>query len=707
MRSLRTKLLGVLALVLFGVCGSAFGWYAWHRTATTRDQAVRVGEALADALGVALAPHFDDMDLEAVERVLASASASHLYRTVTLLGRGGRVLSSHPPLPPGDDPRRAEPCAGCHAAGGPLPHAALATRGGEAVVQVFRALEARPTCQRCHPAQAGALGHVFLEVPVTETLGRLHREMAAVLGVGALAVLAILAISYLGVSGVVVRPLERLRALAERWSRGDPGVDFDLGGTDETAAVGAALHAATRRHAAIVAEISALAASLRGRGGQARTSLAALREGVQTSRGAVQGVLGAVGALDNAMEQIRANLNAIAASTSDNSTSLTQMSASIDEVAGSSDQLSQQVDTSASAVFQMVHSIVEVAEKIEVLTRETEATASSMAQIDASTRQIEENAREAAGLSGRMAATARDGSQAVQETLGGIHDSYEVIRDTARAMGELAEASKAIGGVVKIINEINDKTKLLALNAAIIAAQAGEHGKSFGVVAHEIKNLSDRTAASTGEISRIIRGIRERTGAATEAVARGQEATARSVELAEQAGRTLERILSTARVSHDMNLEILRATEEQSRGSQSVMASMQEVSAMVAYIRQAAQEHRRSGGSVSGSSEIMRDLTVQVKLATAEQAEVSRYLSDAISAVDHNLHDLLTAVDAERGEVENILGHMARLRERGSDEEVRIDQVAGLLSDVLSQVEGVEARAAELAAPEGERGGLD
>jgi methyl-accepting chemotaxis protein len=343
----------------------------------------------------------------------------------------------------------------------------------------------------------------------------------------------------------------------------------------------------------------------------------------------------------------------------------------------------------------MVQSIGEVADRIEVLARETDATASSMSQIDSSTRQIEENAREAAELSGRMAETAREGSQAAQETLRGIHASHNVMQETARAMGELSVASKAIEGVVKIINEINDKTKLLALNAAIIAAQAGEHGRSFAVVAHEIKNLSDRTATSTGEISRITRGIWERMEIATEAVARGEGATGRGVELAERAKLTLERILSTAQVSHEMTREILTATEEQSRGSQRAMGSMQQVSAMVTYIRQAAQEHREGGERVSNSAEIMRDLTEQVKLATAEQAEVSRYISEAIATTDRNLQSLLETVDQEHEETENILKHLRKWKERSEGQDAELQEVETVIGELQKHINGLEARAVE------------
>jgi methyl-accepting chemotaxis protein len=145
------------------------------------------------------------------------------------------------------------------------------------------------------------------------------------------------------------------------------------------------------------------------------------------------------------------------------------------------------------------------------------------------------------------------------------------------------------------------------------------------------------------------------------------------------------------------------ATEEQSRGSQSVMASMQEVSAMVTYIRQAAQEHRGSGEQVSESTEIMRDLTEQVKLATAEQAEVSRYISEAIATIDRNLQTLVETVDQEGEETEKILQHLNHLKERSAGQDEGVRAVESVIGELQGLIDGLRTQAVDLV-DRGERG---
>ena len=538
-------------------------------------------------------------------------------------------------------------------------------------------------------------GYAFVEASAPGSPVPLRGE----LWVAVAALTAALALSYGAATLFVFRPLKRISRTLQGLFGGDAHAGAPFAPSNDLEELASAIEAAGRREAALWNEISSIASHLRDRGVQAQAAVGRVREGLDLGREAAQVVGSSLEQLGRTVEETHNSFGTIATSTSDNSSSLMEMSASVDEVARNADELAEHVTNTATSVFQMVRSIGEVADRVEVLARETDTTASSMAQIDASTRQIEENAREAAELSGRMAEAAREGSLAVQETLQGIHASHEVMRETVRSMGELGVASKAIDGVVKIINDINDKTKLLSLNAAIIAAQAGEHGKSFAVVAHEIKNLSDRTASSTSEISRIVRGIRDRMGAATEAVGRGQRETGRSVELAERAGQTLEKILSTAQISHDMTREILRGTEEQSRGSESVMTSMEEVSTMVAYIRQAAGEHRASGEKVTESAAVMRKLTELVNLSTAEQAEVGRYLSEAIAAVDQNLQNLLEVVDRGKDEMRSILGHLGRLKMSRGDHDTGVREVEGAIAELQRHIRTVEVRIAALAGP--------
>jgi len=657
------------AIVGAAVWSAAFSVYGAYRERADEVRQVARAEVFAGTLAGVLDAAAADGP-ESLTRIVAGMTAGQVVRAAAVLGPAGEVLLASPGLHLGAEPLAAAECRGCHTPGQP---------------------RARDTAVRSqgvvHWFGPGAVGgrHLYLAL-AAPPLGAAGGELWLVFATGVVAVGALSLVWWWGLGAWVLRPAEGLLqelGVSSTAVRGFPeGFAEWVGAAAGAVAEQRAVHETLRRRCG----------AWEAAGETAQQQLASAEQAASSSRESGRRLLLAAEQLDRTMTTFGDHLNGISTSASDNATSLVEMSSSVDEVAGSVEQLSRFVGSTAASVEQMVEAIGEVAERVETLGTETDVTALSMSHIDTSTREIEVNAREATTLSGRMAEAARDGSRAVQETLQGIHASYEVIQGTARAMDELQESSLAIWGVVKIINEINDKTKLLALNAAIIAAQAGEHGKSFAVVAHEIKSLSDRTANSTGEISRLIKAIRQSMAAAAEAVARGEGATGSSVVLAERAGEALRHIRDTAQVAHDMTHGILVATEEQSRGSQKVMAAMQEVNAMVAYIRQAAWEHRTSGEAVTAETAAMRELTEQVKIATGEQAEVSHYLSDAIAVIDSNLHAMVAAANGKRAETRQLVSQAGELEQQGEIQQRTIHAAQNFLRTASREsAEGREA----------------
>src|SRR5690606_30814219 len=133
----------------------------------------------------------------------------------------------------------------------------------------------------------------------------------------------------------------------------------------------------------------------------------------------------------------------------------------------------------------------------------------SMRDMDVAIGQVETNASETARLSEQVSTDAATGMLALQKTLAGIDKIKDSSRTAADVIESLGRRIASIGNVLNVIDDVAEQTNLLALNAAIIAAQAGEHGKGFAVVAEEIKDLAERTGASTKEIVELIRGVQD------------------------------------------------------------------------------------------------------------------------------------------------------------------------------------------------------
>jgi methyl-accepting chemotaxis protein len=169
-----------------------------------------------------------------------------------------------------------------------------------------------------------------------------------------------------------------------------------------------------------------------------------------------------------------------------------------------------------------------------------------------------------------------------------------------------------------VIDDVADETNLLALNAAIIAAQAGEQGKAFAVVADEIKELADRVLASTKEIGGLIRSVQEESENAIGAIEAGSQSVMSGVDLSAEAGRTLEEITEASRQNGLRISEIVSSVREQTKAAGHVVTLMEKVRDSADEIAAASGEQDRGNEVIYRSALTMREVAQQVRRTTEE-----------------------------------------------------------------------------------------
>lgn len=387
--------------------------------------------------------------------------------------------------------------------------------------------------------------------------------------------------------------------------------------------------------------------------------------------------------IDRSINSVRTSMEDLSANAEETSTSVLEMSASIEEVSRIADTLAEFVEQTSSAINEMIASINEVATNTESFSSFAIQTASSMVQMNATTGEIQKSARQSADLARYVKDAATEGREAVRGTSDGMRNIQVAVEEAKGALTELATRSEEIGEIVRVIDEIAGQTNLLALNAAIIAAQAGERGKGFAVVADEIRDLSERTSASTEEIRTLIRNVQRGVERAAGQMTLSSDRVHDGVSLTSRAETVLDKILELIERSTNSISEIARATEEQSRGSAAATAAIEEVTKMVQQTASAAQEQSQTSRRIGEQAVTVRDYTKHLKRAMSEQETGSRAISRAMQNIMSLVQSVLESTSVLASESSAIVGSMAHVQQASRESNFGVgdlNQMANTLS---------------------------
>lgn len=341
-----------------------------------------------------------------------------------------------------------------------------------------------------------------------------------------------------------------------------------------------------------------------------------------------------MGDINTSISGIARYTEALTASVELGSGSLLELGASINEVVDNMEYLFTSVDETALSTRDMSFSIREISENIENLSSSVTQVSSSMTQINARIREVETNAAEASRFADEVIKDARAGMETVESTIDGIDRIKGITKESTLIINSLSEKIKEIGKILDVIRDVAEETNLLALNAAIIAAQSGEYGKSFTVVANEMKDLAERTSTSAKEVTEIIGAVEIESNRAVKSMERGFESVEEGAKLSVEAGEGLKKIVESALRSTTRVRDIARASAEQARQSRMVMEATEKVAEMSRRIVNATQEQARGSELITKATERMAEIAYRVKGSTRAQVEANKQITSTIDDVD-------------------------------------------------------------------------
>ena len=280
---------------------------------------------------------------------------------------------------------------------------------------------------------------------------------------------------------------------------------------------------------------------------------------------------------------------------------ISQVAGTTTQVASSSGLLQDTADQIATAAEEVAGQSVTV------------ATASE--EMSATSNDISRNCSLAAEISSRAGDTARGGAQVVQETLQGMHCIAESVQESARTVESLGQRSDQIGAIVGTIEDIADQTNLLALNAAIEAARAGEQGRGFAVVADEVRALADRTTKATREIGLMIKAIQSETSGAVASMKNGVCEVEKGMESSRRSGEALDDILNAINDVTVQVHQIATAAEEQTATTTEISHNINQITEVVSETAQGAHATAKAASHLSTLAAELQGMVGRFKLS--------------------------------------------------------------------------------------------
>jgi len=295
-----------------------------------------------------------------------------------------------------------------------------------------------------------------------------------------------------------------------------------------------------------------------------------------------------------------------------------------DSVGNILSEVTQAVEATASASNQISTSSEEMSSGAQEQSAQTIEVAGAVEEMTKTILETSSNSSQAAEFARNAGDTAKEGGKVVSDTIEGMNRVALVVKRSAETVQALGKSSDEIGEIVQVIDDIADQTNLLALNAAIEAARAGEQGRGFAVVADEVRKLAERTTKATKEIATMIRQIQKDTEGAVKSMKEGTEEVESGKLLADKAGQSLKEIITGADQVVDKATQVAVASEEQSSAAEQISKNVEAISSVTQQSAAGIQQIARAAEDLNKLTFNLQELISRFKIQKAKSGDIDR-----------------------------------------------------------------------------------
>lgn len=520
----------------------------------------------------------------------------------------------------------------------------------------YMPLKNHQACQRCHGSEKSILGALKIAISTEKESKEAMSMITFVIVATVIASIAFAILLWAMLRRMVLSPVKEIEKAASRIAEGDLTFDIRVKGEDEIGSLVRNFKESFRSLGGVLQRIKGLSDRIMKVTENIENESKNVIKGAEIETEAINNISLSVSELNSAATEISDNTETLAASIEETSASMEEMASSIGSINENIHELHAAVESTSSSIEQLSATIKQVATNAEDLASASEETLSAISEITSTIKEVEMSAKESAKLSEKVNSDAATlGMASIEKTIEGMKNIKSSVERTAELIRKLGGRSDEIGKILTVIDEVTDQTTLLALNAAILAAQAGEHGKGFSVVADEIKDLAERTAFSTQEISALIQSVQGEVKSAVEAMQEGLSSVDEGFRLAREAGDALSKILESSKRSSEMAMSIERSTTEQSKAARLVTEAMERVKNMTEQIAKATSEQSKGILLIMKATEKIRDVSLHLTKATEEQAISSKQISQAMEIASDRSQQISKALSEHKIGTRHIL----------------------------------------------------
>jgi methyl-accepting chemotaxis protein len=546
-------------------------------------------------------------------------------------------------------------------------------------------------------------------------------------------------------TGRWLSPLQLMATASESVAKGDLTVQIAADSVDEVGTLGRSLDEMVGNLRKMVDNIQEASVQVASSAGEISANARLIMQGASGQAQAAEETSTSMEEMAASIQTVAGSSQGLASYVEETSSSITEMGASIEEVARSGGTLAQTVTEASATIEQMTVSIDQMARDLESLAgtvNETTATVEEMASFIASVAQNAESLGEAASrasatvsgmaeavtdvakiaseadrISARASEDAKSGGEAVSLTVDGMRAIADNMENTARVITGLGKRSQEIGRILVVIEEIADQTNLLALNAAIEAARAGEAGRGFAVVADEVRKLAERSVEAAKEIGEVVRQVQQETTDAVDVARSGAAEAKQGITLADKAGAALRNIIDSVSRSSTLmgriaeatgkqsqastevldtvarmnaaTSQVTQAVREQAEGSKQIRAAMENIKKVMAQAAYSTREQAAGGRQVRLAVENINKIASQVGLATREQAEGSRQIINAVERMNDMTQQVSHATAEQKKGGELVVKAMENISEIARDNLATVQEMSKATANLAQQAENL------------------